>query len=181
MVMNATGEKDGQARCKCRCPKGRETGFTYLGLLAVIAAMGVLFAGAAQVWHVAMKREKEQELLFVGSQFREAIKRYYDNSPALSRRYPSTLEELLSDPRYPSTQRYLRKIYADPVSGNANWGLVKGPSGEILGVYSLSEDEPIKKSNFSSSDKGFEGRMRYADWKFMYVQGQSSAGPLRRR
>lgn len=164
-----------------RYSKAREDGFTYLGLLALIVVMGVVLAGAAQVWHVAMKRDKEQELLFVGNQFREAIKRYYENSPAMSRRYPSTLEELLSDPRYPSTQRYLRKIYADPVRGNVNWGLVKGPSGEILGVYSLSEDEPIKKANFSSADKGFEGRMKYADWKFMYVQGQSSARPLQRR
>ncbi len=164
-----------------RYPNVREKGFTYLGLLAIVAVMGVVFGSAAHVWHVAMKREKEQELLFVGSQFRDAIKRYYENSPALTRRYPSTLEELLSDPRYPTTQRSLRKIYADPVSGNTNWGLVKGPSGEILGVYSLSGDEPIKKANFSSADKGFEGQMRYADWKFMYVQGQSSARPLQRR
>lgn len=179
--MNATGDKHGRARRKRRYSNARERGFTYLGLLVIVAVLGVVLAGAGQVWHVAMKRDKEQELLFVGSQFREAIKRYYENSPALSRRYPSTLEELLSDPRYPSTQRYLRKIYADPVSGNVSWGVVKGPSGEILGVYSLSEDEPIKKSNFSSSDKGFEGRMKYTDWKFMYVQGQSSARPLRRR
>lgn len=169
------------AASKRRNPNVGERGFTYLGLLAIVAVMGVVFGSAAQVWHVAMKREKEQELLFVGSQFRDAIKRYYENSPALSRRYPATLEELLSDPRYPSTQRYLRKIYSDPVTGNANWGLVKGPSGEILGVYSLSGDEPIKKANFSSADKGFEGQTRYADWKFMFVQGQSSARPLPRR
>lgn len=158
-----------------RCKSAREKGFTYFGLLATILIMGIVLASAGVVWHVALKREKEQELLFVGDQFRRAIKSYYEHTPVQARRYPSTLEELLSDPRYPSTQRYLRKIYADPINGKTDWGLVKGPSGEILGVHSLSEEEPLKKANFRPVDKGFEGKTKYADWVFKYVQAQYPA------
>jgi len=53
---------------------GREGGFTYLGLLAIIAVMGVVMVGTGEVWHIAQKREKERELLFVGDQFRRAIR-----------------------------------------------------------------------------------------------------------
>lgn len=154
---------------------GREGGFTYLGLLAIIAVMGVVMVGTGEVWHIAQKREKEQELLFVGNQFRQALNGYYENTPGRERRYPSKLEDMLKDPRYPSTQRYLRKIYPDPVSGNAEWGLVKGPDGEIYGVYSLSGEEPMKKGNFSLADKSFEGKTKYEDWVFMHVPGQFPA------
>lgn len=154
-------------------------GFTYFGLLAVIAAMGVALAGVGEVWHAAQKREKEQELLFIGNQFREALNGYYENTPGQERRYPSKLEDLLKDPRYPSIQRYLRKIYRDPLTGDTTWGVLKGPDGEIYGVFSLSGDEPSKKHNFSLVDKSFEGKTKYADWVFMHLPGQNSSRPPR--
>lgn len=158
----------------------RQGGFTYLGLMALIAIMGVTLASAGEVWHMALKREKEQELLFVGNQFRLALKQYHEHTPGQARHQPLSLEELLRDSRYPGTQRYLRKIYADPVTGRAEWGLIKGPGGEIYGVHSLSDDEPLKKSNFSLADAMFENRKRYADWVFMPTPGQSRARPQKR-
>ena len=155
---------------------GRVGGFTYLAVLAIIAIMGIILAATGEIWYIAQKREKERELLFVGDQFRRAISSYYAHTPVLGRRQLERLEDLLQDPRYPSTQRYLRKIYADPVSGSTDWGLAKGPSGEILGVHSLSEDEPMKKSNFSLVNKGFEGKTKYADWVFMQPPGMQSPG-----
>ncbi len=163
------------------CRVYRERGFTYLGVMAMILVMGIVLAGASEVWRFSIKREKEQDLLFVGNQFRQAIKLYYEHTPAQSPRYPVRLEDLLADPRYPSTQRYLRKIYADPVTGKTAWGLVKGPGGEILGVHSLSMKEPAKKTNFASVDKNFENKTKYADWVFMYAPGQYPQGQLQRR
>ena len=72
-----------------------------------------------------------------------------------ARRAPLRLEELLQDPRHPGIQRYLRKIYLDPMTGSAEWGLITGPGGEIYGVHSLSEDEPLKKSQFRSCGQAF--------------------------
>jgi type II secretory pathway pseudopilin PulG len=155
--------------------KGRQGGFTYLGLLALVAAMGAALATAGEVWHLAQQREKEQELLFAGNQFRRAIAQYYAHAPDPARRYPVTLEALLKDPRYPATQRYLRRIYADPVGGGTEWGLVRGPGGEIYGVHSLSEDEPVKKGNFSLVDKEFEGKTKYSEWVFVHIPKQSPA------
>ncbi len=175
-----TADKNCRKMCKSQRQHCREGGFTYFGLLAIILIMGVVLATAGEVWHLAQKREKEQELLFVGNQFRQAIKLYYEHTPSLAQRYPARLEDLLGDPRYPSMQRYLRKIYADPINGSTKWGLVKGPGGEILGVHSLSQQVPVKKGNFSSVDKNFENKTKYADWVFMYAPGQYSASPLPR-
>jgi type II secretory pathway pseudopilin PulG len=151
-----------------------ESGFSYLILLAVVAAMGIVLATAGEVWYMALKREKEQELLFVGEQFRRAFNLYDLHTPGNARRNPLALEELLKDPRYPGIQRYLRKIYVDPITGSTRWGLIKGPDGEIFGVHSLSEDEPLKKSGFSLVDAKFEGRTKYSDWVFMGDQRHAS-------
>lgn len=159
---------------------GIQHGFTYLGLMIIVAVMGVFLALAGEAWQVAVKREKEKELLFIGHQFRQALIAYYERSPPQRLRYPMSLDELLKDPRVAGTQRYLRKIYADPMTGSANWGLIKGLNGEIFGIHSLSEEEPVKKNNFAQVDKVFEGKTKYADWVFVHTPGQYSSQPAQR-
>jgi type II secretory pathway pseudopilin PulG len=156
------------------------SGFTFIGLLVIVAIMGVALLAVGEVWSFAQKREKERALLFVGDQFRQAIKLYYIHTPAASKLqpYPRSLEDLLKDPRYPSTQRYLRKIYADPLNNSHEWGLLKNPNGGIFGVYSLSTETPVKRDNFRPADNGFAGKTKYADWTFMYVPAVNSGNPL---
>ena len=146
-------------------------GFTYLGVMLLVTLMGIALAATGQVWHTLQQREREQELLFVGHQFRLALKRYADHTPAKSRRSPLRLEELLLDPRHPGIRRHLRTIYADPVTGKAEWGLITGPGGEIYGVHSLSDGEPLKKHRFELADDNFEDSMKYSDWVFMHAPG----------
>jgi hypothetical protein len=57
------------------------------------------------------------------------------------------------------------------MTGKAEWGLITGPGGEIFGVHSLSEDEPLKKSRFDLADRHFEGGTKYSDWVFLYAPG----------
>jgi len=178
--MLAASGKSGRSRRSCKRRRGREGGFTYLGLLALVAIMGVSLAAIGEVWHTAQRREKEQELLFVGSQFRRAISLYYERTPG-NGRYPANLEDLLKDPRYPSTQRYLRKIYRDPINGGTEWGVIRKPDGGIYGVHSLSEEEPIKVGNFSLADKDFEGKTKYADWIFAHIPKEKSMISPQRR
>ena len=144
-------------------------GFTYIGLLIFIALMGIGLALAGQVWHTEMQREKEKELLFVGDQFRTAIIKYYEGSPGGVKKFPKSLKDLLDDRRYPTTKRYLRKIFLDPMTGETRWGLVESPTGGIMGVYSLSEREPRKIAGFLVRDEAFAGATSYADWKFGYT------------
>jgi type II secretory pathway pseudopilin PulG len=144
-----------------------QAGFSYIGVLLMVALMGIALAAAGQVWHTMQRRDKEQELLFIGQQFRLALERYARNTPGKGRRAPLKLEELLEDPRHPDIRRYLRKIYVDPMTGRNTWGLVTGPGGEINGVHSLSEDKPLKQTGFALVDQRFEGQPKYSEWVFM--------------
>jgi len=143
----------------------KSRGFTYLTVLFIVAVITAGLALVGEVWETAAKREKETQLLFVGNEYRKAITRYY---LAGKNQYPRALEDLLKDPRQPGTVRYLRRLYADPLTGGAEWGIVKAPDGGIAGVHSLSEDKPLKIANFKQRDAGFESAQTYTDWKFTY-------------
>jgi hypothetical protein len=105
-------------------------------------------------------------LLFAGHQYRQAIARYYLAGP---RQYPRALADLLKDPRRPGTERYLRRLYPDPLTGGSEWGLVRGPDGGIQGVYSLSKDRPLKSAGFRPRDRELLGASSYTDWKFLHT------------
>jgi type II secretory pathway pseudopilin PulG len=151
-----------------------ERGFTYLAMLLAVAVVGIGLAAAGTLWSTAAKREREQELLFAGDQFRRAIRLYFRNSPNQSTpgaAYPKALKDLLEDTRRGDTKRHLRKLYADPLTGKPEWGLVtvKAPDGErIMGVYSLSDATPFKTSGFRDENRAFEGAKQFSDWKFFY-------------
>jgi type II secretory pathway pseudopilin PulG len=146
----------------------RSRGFTYLAALLAVAVIGIGLAATGAVWSQSRQRDKEQELLFIGEQFRQAIRSYYERTPGPAKRYPQTLEELLADPRYPQPQRHLRKLYADPLTGKAQWGLIAAPGGGIMGVHSLSTAAPIKHAQFALANRAFKDAKTYADWQFFY-------------
>jgi len=153
--------------------RGHQSGFTYLAALLAVALMGTGLAAIGVVWHTAQQREKERELLFVGHQFCKAIETYYQKTPGVGKRYPRTLEALLQDDRFLVPLRHLRQIYADPLTGKTEWGTVPAADGGIMGVYSLSEGEPVKIGGFADADREFEGKSKYAEWKFIFLPPSS--------
>ena len=151
---------------RLRVSRRHFAGFTYVAVLLLVAVMGIGLTVVSQVWQTMQRIDKEDELLFVGDQMRRALALYAANASG-GQRYPQGLEDLLKDPRYPDVRRYLRRIYPDPITGRADWGLVKGPGDAIMGVYSLSEDEPLKKTEFRFRDRDFEGKTKYTEWVFI--------------
>ena len=144
-------------------------GFTYLGLLFILVLIGITIAMAGTLWSFAQKREMERQLLFAGTQFKRAIGLYYQHTPGIIKRYPITLEELLQDNRFVTTDRYLRRIYQDPISGTNEWGLVRAPDGGVMGVYSLSKEKPVKTTFLATVTNLPVDIKTYADWQFIYV------------
>ena len=144
----------------------RSRGFTYIGLLILIALIGVALTAAAELTSTALQRDREEQLLFAGSAYAAAIDSYRRNSPG-AREFPQTLEVLVKDPRLPTVRRHIRRLYVDPITESLDWGIVRGPNNGIVGVYSKSEREPLKKANFSRRYQNLAGAKQYADWKFM--------------
>ena len=138
------------------CSMSNEKGYTYIWMMFAVALAGIALAGAGQMWKTEARREKEAELLFIGEQFRLAIGSYYDQSPG-AKRYPESLEKLISDNRFPTVTRHLRKIFHDPMTGAAEWGLITRPGVGVIGVHSLSDQKPLKKANFHERYTSFSG------------------------
>lgn len=145
----------------------RSGGYAYLAVLIVIVILGITMTAASSSWTQTRQREKESDLLFVGDQFRRAIQQYYESSPGI-KKYPASLDSLLLDPRYPSQRRYLRRIYRDPMTSQATWGLITAPEGGVMGVHSLGTGTPLKQSGFPIDYRAFEGRGSYTDWQFVH-------------
>lgn len=146
-----------------------QQGVSYLALLAILAVLGIFLGRAGEVWSTKARREKEAELLFVGDQIRQAIAQYYFSTPAAEKRYPPTLSALLHDNRFPAVRRHLRRIYRDPLTDRADWGLIPAPGGGVMGVYSLASGTPFRRAGFPAPYQHFEGAASYRDWRFEFV------------
>jgi len=148
-------------------------GFTFIGLLIFIAITGLGLSVAAMSWQYQVRAEKEKQLLFVGSEFRDAINSYYASSPNAAKVYPASLNDLLLDKRMPNIKRHLRKIYPDPMTGKINWGVIR-QQGRIVGIYSQSTLAPYKQKGFNPADAKLAGSKRYKDWIFGQAGGEKS-------
>lgn len=153
----------------------RQHGFTLLGLLFLVAGLGVAMAALGTLWHAAAQREKEKDLLFAGDQYRRAITGFWQASPKGQERLPRDFAELLRDPRFPQTVRHLRRFYPDPMTGSREWGIVRGEDGGIAGVHSLSDAVPFKQAGFPPPYERFKDMPDYQGWVFMFDAGTPPA------
>ncbi|QDQ25603.1 type II secretion system protein [Chitinimonas arctica] len=148
---------------KCR---PAQQGFSYLALLILIAVLGVTGTATVLLGEISERRQAEQALLLTGSAYRNAIASYYNAVPAEKRHYPRALADLLRDPRFP-LRRHLRRLYPDPISGQADWLLLRGPDGGIMGIASRSTAQPIKLDLFDEEDSAFKQKRHYSEWLFV--------------
>jgi type II secretory pathway pseudopilin PulG len=146
----------------------KQGGFTYVGVIVLVAIIGLVGAATLRVGTLMQRAAAESELLEIGATFSDALRSYAAATPKGQPTHPQSLGDLLKDPRFPGIKRHLRKFYHDPITGSAEWGLVTAGDGKggILGFYSLSDSAPLKISNFDARFPGFDNRKKISDWKF---------------
>lgn len=151
-------------------PGRAQAGFSFLGLLFLLAGLGVALAALGTVWSTAAQREKERDLLFIGDQYRRAIESFWKIPLPVGtpRRLPNNFDELLADPRFPNTVRHLRRVWRDPLTGTSEWGLVREPDGGLSGIHSLSASQPFKRGNFAPEYEQFREADSYREWVFRF-------------
>ncbi len=147
-----------------------ERGYTYIVVLVLLAVLSLAAALTLQVAQTNAQRSGESELLAMGREFERAFASYYRQSPVGARRFPERLEDLTRDPRVLGVRRHLRRVYADPLSGQP-WGTIPAPGGGIMGVYSTAPGSPYREDVAStlpapSAASGSSGG--YAEWRFGY-------------
>jgi type II secretory pathway pseudopilin PulG len=147
----------------------RQAGFTYVGLLIIVAIMAAGATAALDAGARVQLREQEAELLAIGQEFRDALKSYAEASPVGQPEAPKELGELLRDPRFPGTKRHLRRIYPDPLNGREEWGVDRSPDGRIMGIHSLSTSPTFRRTGFPAGMEWFAQAERHDEWVFALI------------
>ena len=145
-----------------------QRGLVLVGLLIVIALLGVAAVRLSEAASTSAQRERENQLLWVGQQYRMALDSYYRMTPGPIKHLPVQLTDLLLDPRFPQPVRHLRQLYPDPIQPDIPWGIVR-QGNQIIGIYSQSDGVPFRQANFPQGLESFEGAGHYSNWMFIYV------------
>ena len=150
-------------------PTGKpvQSGFSYLLVLMLIALIGMGLAAAGTLWRTDAQRARETELLFIGGQYRQAIRSYYALDPAQPR-LPQSIDDLLEDNRRPGVVRHLRRAYRDPLTGGELVPIRAPDTQGIVGVMSQATGRPLKIAGFPPENEAFSNAASYADWRFVF-------------
>lgn len=151
-----------------------QQGMALLTVLFMVMVIGLMLGLAGQSWSNLMQREREDELLFRGGQYRRAIQSYFEKSPGIGA-YPSDLTMLLEDNRFPSKVRHLRQLWPDPFTGE-EFELILDPAKKIKGVRSRSSLKPFKVDGFPEEYKTFKDAESYAKWEFLFEPTTAATG-----
>jgi type II secretory pathway pseudopilin PulG len=93
---------------------GRRSGYVFIMLLFLLTVMAVGLMVAYPVWKTQIQREKEEELIFRGKQYVEAIRLYQLKNPG---RFPKSFKELYE-------KRFLRRLFPDPMVRSGDWDII---------------------------------------------------------
>jgi len=172
---------------------GHEDGYAMAALLVALAVMSVVASTAMPVWQQVSQREKEAELIFRGEQYARAVDLFQRKmGPG---RLPPSLDILVQ-------QRFLRKRYTDPITGEAFQPLyanqpagapVQGLGNQTDGPgrapsqpqgSARSSDTPIGIGGITgvvskskdSSIRLYNERSTYDQWLFMHVAVSQAPG-----
>lgn len=105
----------------------RQAGYALMTLLFLAALVLILLSVAVPRVLTQGQREREEELIFRGEQYRRALALHYRKFGRL----PLKLDEL-AEPK--TGIRFLRKLYPDPMTEDGQWRLIRvGPLGELVG------------------------------------------------
>jgi type II secretory pathway pseudopilin PulG len=84
-------------------------------LIVAITVLNIVVAAMLPLMSTQIQREKEEELVFRGFQYAEAIRIYH----ARFQQYPVKLEQLLE-----AKPRSIRQLWKDPMTKDGKWGLI---------------------------------------------------------
>jgi len=104
---------------------------TILIIFMVALAVAVIALGAAvQAWSTTWRRDNEEELIFRGNQYVDAIISYRKEHGG---QFPLNLQDLYKPG--PRRLRYIRRLYKEPIGKDGKWGLLYLMPGGQSGVY----------------------------------------------
>ncbi len=188
----------------CRSPRSR--GYALLVLMMMVTILLISLTAALPSIYVAGQREREEELIFRGTEYARAIGLFRRRF----QRFPTSVEELLNT----NGIRFLRRAYPDPMSRTGKWRFIHADAtGAVVDsqtrfLPAAAAAEQLKaQSGLSSEEKGrfggigqgasgiqgafiagvasasrresirvWNGRTHYDEWEFIAVDSSAPAG-----
>lgn len=92
-----------------------EAGYNMVMLIVAITLLNIMVAAMMPLMSTEIQREKEEELVFRGFQYAEAIRLFHKRF----QRYPNKLSELLE-----MKPRSIRQLWKDPMTKDGKWGVI---------------------------------------------------------
>ena len=114
-----------------------DEGYVLLGIAIGLVIMGIFMAAAVPVWDHVIQREREDELLWRGRQYVQAIERYQRKYPGA---FPANLEVLVEE-------KFLRKAYEDPMAEEGEWRILRQNSPELRGLMAPGTQPPGQRAD----------------------------------
>lgn len=178
----------------------RESGYALLVVLLLGALVLLSLSVAVPRLLTQGQREKEEELIFRGEQYKRAIGLFFKKIG----RYPNSIEELLET----NDLAFLRRAWPDPMTEEGEWHFIRvGPNGELIGSVREvlpgegageqtddedQEDQPatedfsgdvqalpiagVASRSRERSIKIYDGYDHYYQWEFIYDPIEEAAG-----
>ena len=146
----------------------KQTGLAYLAVLFLVAAIALSMAVVTQNQDTQLKREKEQDWLYVGKQYERAIASYYQLSPNGLKALPNNVDDLLTDKRFVAPVHHLRKAYLDPLT-NQQWVQLMNEDNQLTGVVSTLPQAILSSTIVHTFQANQAGTIaRYSDVRFEF-------------
>ena len=144
-------------------PSGRagRQGFVLLSLLFFVAAIAIQVAISLPQAAMQAQRVREERLIYRGKQYKRAVQLYFRKH----QKYPEKIDDLEET----NGQRFLRRRYKDPLTGEDEWRLIHmGADGRMTDslIYDTEEEEGQEGSSLyrgtrssvpMGSSVGFQG------------------------
>ncbi len=165
-----------------------EAGYAMAALLVGLSVMAIVMSVAMPTWSHMIRRDKEQELVFRGTQYARAINQYQRKFANAS---PANLDVLIE-------QRLLRKKFKDPLSPNKDGefqmlylnnqgtsarGAGRGPgsgagtqTGTTLSTTPSGGIVGVASKNTGTSILIYKGKTHYNEWQFVGTEQSQQGG-----
>jgi type II secretory pathway pseudopilin PulG len=114
-------------------------------LIVALTVLNIMVAAMLPLMSTEIQREKEEELVFRGFQYAEAIRIFHIRF----QRYPNKLEELIE-----IKPRCIRQLWKDPMTKDGKWGLIFQNQGTQVTPPSGQPGQPPSQQPDGQDDNG---------------------------
>jgi len=128
--------------------KRTEAGYTLVALAVAVTILSVMVAVAMPVWKQVIQRDKEEEMIFRGWQYAEAIRVFQQRHGRL----PTRLDELMK-----VKPRSIRQLWKDPMTKNGEWGLIFQGQQNLNQSQKLTPDSGLAGATQGEDENGRGG------------------------